>query len=77
MYLSLYFEPNYITGLSMLHSNPCMAEEVWEVLQLYPYEYRWGGVFFFSIYWHELKTLNYITKLIMFSHNCVVRHEYR
>ena len=29
-------------------------------------------VILFKVYWHKLKTLNYITKLIMFSHNCVV-----
>ena len=43
-------------------------------------------VYFFSLtvrflnlirlYWHKLKTLNYITKLIMFSHNCVVTRNY-
>ena len=25
----------------------------------------------FRLYWHKLKTVNYITKFIMFSHNCV------
>ena len=30
----------------------------------------------FRLYWHKLKTLNYITKLIMFSHDCVVTRNY-
>ena len=30
----------------------------------------------FRLYWHKLKTLNYITNSIMFSHNCVVTRNY-
>ena len=30
----------------------------------------------FRLYCHKLKTLNYITKLIMFSHNCVITRNY-
>ena len=29
-------------------------------------------LFSFRLCWHELKTLDYITKLFIFSHNCVV-----
>jgi len=35
-----------------------------------------GKLFLFRHYWHKLKTLNYITKLIMFSHNSVVTRNY-
>ena len=34
------------------------------------------GIVLFRLYWHKLKTLNYITKLLMFSHNCVVTWNY-
>ena len=30
----------------------------------------------FRLYWHKLKTFNYITKLIMSSHNCIVTRNY-
>ena len=33
-------------------------------------------IILFELYWHKLKTLNYITKLIMFLHNCVVTRNY-
>ena len=33
-------------------------------------------VILFILYWHKLKTLMYITKLIIFSHNCVVKRNY-
>ena len=33
-------------------------------------------IILFILYWHKLKTLNYITKLIMFSPNCVVTRNY-
>ena len=33
-------------------------------------------IILFRFYWHKLKTLNYITKLIMFSHNGVVIRKY-
>lgn len=29
-----------LPGLSVLNCNPCMAEEIWETIKLYPYEHR-------------------------------------
>lgn len=30
-----------LPGLSMLEASPCLAEELWEVLKFYPYQYRY------------------------------------
>ena len=42
----------------------------------YPCTLQLPGMLICLLYWHKLKTLNYITKLIMFSHNCVVTRNY-
>ena len=39
---------------------------------MYPVCYKFQYLFCLDC-WHKLKTLNYITKLIMFPHNCVVK----
>ena len=30
-----------LPALSVLDANPCLAEEIWEVLKVYPYQHRY------------------------------------
>ena len=35
------FEEVILPSLSLLSSNCCLAEEIWQVLQVYPYQHRY------------------------------------
>ena len=35
------FEEVILHSLSLLSSNCCLAEEIWQVLQVYPYQHRY------------------------------------
>ena len=38
-----------LPSLSVLHYNPCMAEEVWETIKLYPYTHRYISSTFIKV----------------------------
>ena len=70
--------------------NFCLKKgaTIWELCQIFDpprfhrnlskfsFEISALKTYLFKLYWHKLKTLNPITKLIMFSHNCFVTRNY-